>query len=247
MIEAEIHELWRSLTQAGGRELSAEQVAQLEGYLDRLIAVNEVMNLIRVSDRDEARIAHVADALTLLPHIPPNTKVLADIGSGGGIPGMVLAIALPGVRVVMVESIQKKARFLDETARALGLTNVEVRPIRAEDAGQIGDYGKKRSDLREGCDVVTARALGALVVLVEWCLPLVKVGGKLLAMKGPKLTNELPAARQAIRLLGGGESVVHAAKGLPGETGHVICEIPKVARTNEKYPRTPAETKGNPL
>lgn len=251
-MEIDAHELWRNLAEGGGRSLSEGQVEGLERYLDLLTAGNEVMNLTRIGDREEARVAHIADALTLLKHIPAGTKLLADVGSGGGIPGVILGIALPEVRVVLIESTQKKARFLDQTAQELGLRNVEVRAIRAEDAAATGENwgGKvttKRSDLREKCDVVTARAVGAMVYLVEWCLPLARVGGKLLAMKGPRIAEELPAARQAIRILGGGEAVVHEVEGLPGEHGHVICEVPKVSRTNEKYPRPATEAGKGPL
>jgi 16S rRNA (guanine527-N7)-methyltransferase len=233
------HTLWTTLARDSGRELSDSQINRLEIYLDQLIAANKVMNLTRITDRTQAQLSHVADALTLLKHIPAGTSLLADVGSGGGVPGMVLAIALPETRVVLIESTQKKARFLADTATVLGLENLSVRAIRAEEAG--------RGDLREACDVVTARAVGAMVFLVEWCLPLVKVGGKLLAMKGPRLAEELPAARTAIRLLGGADGVVHPVTGLPEASGHVICEVVKRGRTPEKYPRSPDIAKGKAI
>lgn len=151
---------------------------------------------------------------------------------------MVLAIACPRAQVTLIESTGKKARFLEETAAALALSNVTVLACRAEEAG--------RGQLRERCDVVTARAVGALVWLAEWGLPLLKLKGKLLAMKGPRLAEELPAAQRAIRMLGGGEAVVHPVQ-LVGMEGHVIVEIRKVKRTGEKFPRAASNAKGKPL
>jgi 16S rRNA (guanine527-N7)-methyltransferase len=116
---------------------------------------------------------------------------------------------------------------------------VSVSAWRAEDVGQ--------SNSRETFDVVTARAVGAMVFLVEWCLPLVKKGGKVLAMKGPKVAEELPAAQKAIRLLAGGDAVVHAVTALPGISGHVIVEVPKVGRTDARYPRSATAAKKTPL
>src|SRR5437588_13510 len=126
----------------------------------------------------------------------------------------------------------------DQTAGALGLSNLTVSSQRAEDLGNSGQ--------RESFDVATARAVGAMDFLVEWCLPLVKKGGKMLAMKGPRVADELPAARKAIRLLGGAEPVVHPVTSLPGITGHVIVEVPKIGKTDRRFPRSPSQAKGKP-
>src|SRR5207237_9110962 len=140
----------------------------------------------------------------------------------------------PDAQVTLVESTQKKAAFLENTARQIGLTNVRISPRRAED--------EARGPARQSFDVVVARALAAMNVLAEWCLPLVKVGGTLLAMKGGKISEELPAAARAIKLLGGSEAMVHPAE-LPGAMYHVIVEIRKTHRTDKRYPRTTAQTK----
>jgi len=231
-------ELWHELVKASGRELLPRQVEQLDRFIDLLRLANERMNLTRIVDREQAGMAHVADSLTLLPHIPAGTKRLADVGSGGGVPGLVLAAVLPETSVVLVEATQKKAVFLAETAKSLGLANVEVRPQRAEDVG--------RSELRDSCDVVTARAVGELVMLVEWCLPLVRKGGKLLAMKGGKAAEELAASGKAIHVLSGGEPRVHPAP-LPGAEQHVIIEIPKLGTTDARYPRAASVAKGRAI
>ena len=230
--------LWNDITTAAGLPLNESQTASLSHYLDLLLAANEKMNLTRIATREAAEIGHVGDALTLLPFLPPAAHRLVDVGSGGGVPGIPLAIARPDAMVTLVESTQKKAAFLQATITELGLKNVSVVSTRAEDVG--------RSKSRETFDVATARAVGAMVFLVEWCLPLVKKGGKLLAMKGERIVEELPAAENAVRMLGGGKPVVHPVS-LPGTTHHVIVEIPKIGTTSFRYPRAATEAKGKPM
>src|SRR2546423_4897134 len=231
--------LWIQLASAAGLTLSDEQASKLSQYLDLLLVANERMNLTRFESREAAEIAHVADALTILPFLPPGPHKLADVGSGGGVPGIPLAIARPDAAVLLIESTQKKAAFLKDAAAQLGLANVSVSSWRAEDVGH--------SNSRETCDIVAARAVGAMVFLVEWCLPLVKKGGKLLAMQGPRIAEELPAAQKAIKLLGGGPAIVHPVASLPDITGHVIVEVPKLAKTDPRYPRPATIAKGKPV
>jgi len=233
--DALMNPLWNEL--ASG-QLTDSQHVLLSRFLDLLIAGNQRMNLTRITDRAAAELNHIGDALTLLRYLPPGAIRLADVGSGGGVPGIPLAIARPDAAVTLIESTVKKARFLTETAEALGLSNVKVRPERAEEAG-VGP-------VRESFDVVTVRAVGVMAWLVEWCLPLVKVGGTMLAMKGPRLTEELPSALRTIRLLGGGEPTVHPVD-LPGTGGHVIVAIRKVRKTDSRFPRPATSAKGKPL
>lgn len=234
-----IHPLWSELASRASLTLSPEQHARLTHYLDLLLDANaRRMNLTRITDRSAAEIFHVADALTLLPFLPAGAFCLADVGSGGGVPGIPLAIARPDAQVVLIESTKKKAAFLRDAARELGLHNVQVADARAEEVA--------RTDRRESFDVVAARAVGQLAWLAEWCLPLARRGGKVLAMKGAKVADELPAAAQAIRLLGGGQPVVHPVA-LPGAEHHVIVEIPKIASTDPRFPRDPTATGGRPL
>jgi 16S rRNA (guanine527-N7)-methyltransferase len=230
--------LWFQLASNAGLTLTEEQAAKLSRYLDLLLAANEKMNLTRISDRAAAEIGHVGDALTLLPFLQPGPHRLVDVGSGGGVPGIPLAIARPDVTVMLVESTQKKAAFLKSATEELGLKNVSVSSWRAEDVGH--------SNSRETFDVAAARAVGAMVFLVEWCLPLVRKGGKLLAMKGERIAEELPAAKKAIKTLGGGDAVIHAVS-LPGTNHHVIVEIPKIGKTSTRYPRPASTAKGKPL
>jgi 16S rRNA (guanine527-N7)-methyltransferase len=231
-------ELWNQLAAKADVTLSMGQHDLLSRYIDLLLEANQRMNLTRIADRPAAEVQHVGDALTVLPFLPKETFRLVDVGSGGGVPGVILAIARPDAKVVLLEATKKKAAFLQEVVTALGLANVKVMPERAESAG--------RGELRESRDVAVARAVGAMDFLVEWCLPLVKKGGRMLAMKGARIVDELPAAKKAIRLLGGGEAVVHPVE-LPGTEHRVIVEIPKVGRTDARYPRDPTVAKGKAI
>ena len=230
--------LWTDLADRAGLRLSAAQVGLLRRHLDLLLAANERMNLTRVTDRAEAEVRHVADALTLLPHLPPGPFKLADLGSGGGVPGICLAIARPDAAVSLIESTGKKAAFLSETVKSLALPNVKVIRARAEEVGR----GRQRA----GFDVVTSRAVAAMPWLVEWSMPLLRVGGRLLAMKGNRHAEELEGAASALRFLDAATPAVHPAD-LPGAEGAVIVEVRKARPTADKYPRPATEAKGRAL
>ena len=231
-------ELWNSLAERAGLGLSAEQIAALGAYLDLLEAANQRMNLTRITDREQAEILHVGDAMTLLAFLPKEPHRLADVGSGGGVPGIVLGIVRPDIEIVLIESTKKKADFLASATKELKLANVTVEPRRAEEVAN--------SRQRESFDVAAARAVGTLEILVEWLLPLVKVKGQALVMKGPKGVEELRQAERVIPMLGGGAGETIAAD-LQAGMGHLIIKIPKVARTPPRFPRDPSVAKGLPL
>jgi 16S rRNA (guanine527-N7)-methyltransferase len=218
--------------------LSDRQLDLLGRYLDLLLEANLTMNLTALKERAAAELLHVGDALTLLPYLADGALTIADVGSGGGSPAIPLAIVRAEVNVTCIESTGKKAAFLTVTAAALGLANVKVVNARAEDFG--------RGPAREKFDVATARAVGTLDWVAEYCLPLVKIGGKVLAMKGKRAAEEMGTARKAVRVLGGAEAVVHPVA-LLGTDGHVIVEIVKARKTPEAFPRLPSIAKGKPI
>lgn len=230
--------LWTELAARASVELDEAQQSRLERYLDLLRLANARMNLTRITDPAAMRLLHVGDALTLLPHLPAGAHRLADIGSGGGVPGIVLAIARPDAAVMLVESTRKKTEFLRSAVAELGLSNVTVDPRRAEELG--------RAQGRESFEIVVARAVATLPWLVEWMLPLVVKGGLMLAMKGPKADAELAAVARSIRMLGGDEAQIVPAN-LPGHGGHVIVRIPKIRRTDPRFPRAASLTRGKPI
>jgi 16S rRNA (guanine527-N7)-methyltransferase len=233
-----MNSLWNDLAARANLVLTDAQHAQFSRYLDLLVAANERMNLTRITVREAAEVQHVGDSLTLLPFLPAGAFRLVDVGSGGGVPGIPLAIARPDATVLLVESTKKKAVFLEQTAKALGLQNVTVSQERAEDVGQ--------SNLRETFDIAVARAVATLDWLAEWLLPLVRKGGKVLAMKGERVATELPTAQRAIKFLGGGPAVVHPIE-LPGTEHRVVVYIPKMDRTDSRFPRPATRAKGKSL
>jgi 16S rRNA (guanine527-N7)-methyltransferase len=177
--------------------------------------------------------ALVADSLALLPHLEGVAR-LVDVGSGGGMPGLPLKLARPDLQVTLIESDRRKAAFLAHAAAVLALA-VEVRAERAEETGQ--------GPLRETFDAACSRALAPLPVAAELCLPLVRVGGRMLALR----TAEDPDhGAAALRLLGGGEAVVLPAPSRLRERG-VVVVVPKVAPTPPEYPRRPGIPSRRPL
>jgi 16S rRNA (guanine527-N7)-methyltransferase len=181
-----------------GIELEPAEVERLGRFLGLLLANNELLNLTAIRDEDAAWERHVFDALTLmaaLSELPDGAKV-ADLGSGSGVPALPLAIVFPKLRFTLIEATRKKADYLSSTARALGLANVEVLAERAEAVGE-------RAGLRESFDAVTARAVGALELLVRLGFPLLKVDGRCVFVKGERAPAELEAAAQVLSRLGG--------------------------------------------
>lgn len=232
------HILWTQLAADGGSTLSADQIHLLDRYLDLLLNANLTMNLTGLRDRPAAEILHVGDALTLLPFLPPGPITLADVGSGGGCPGIPLAVARSDAQVLCIEATAKKAAFLNQAAAELNLSNLSVISARAEDVG--------RGPMRQTFDVAVARAVGHLNWVAEFCLPLVKTGGKVLAMKGKKGAGELAQAAGILGKLGGGKPAIRPAP-LPGGQDHVVVEIIKVHPTEPRFPRPPTQAKGKPL
>lgn len=231
--------MWLQVAARGGVALTEAQGALFNRYLDLLTEANQRMNLTRIVDRAQAEVQHVADSLTVLPFLPVGEIRVVDVGSGGGVPGLVLAIARPDAQVTLVESTKKKAAFLKSAAEQMGLSNVVVLDQRVEDVGNDPAH-------REQYDVATARAVATMDWLIEWCVPLVKKGGKFLAMKGPKVREELPVTKKALNMTGGGEPAVHGVE-LPGAEGHVIVEIEKLRKADPVVPRSATRAKGRAL
>jgi 16S rRNA (guanine527-N7)-methyltransferase len=178
----------------------------------------------------------IADSLVLLEHLDEGGK-LVDVGSGGGLPGLPLKIARPALSVTLVESDQAKAAFLVRACAALGLHDVVVLARRAEDVGRDPLY-------RESFDFAVARALAPMPVLAELCLPLVRVGGRLLAQKTE--TEDLDAARRAIDAVGGALNRVAAAPSAARGAGTVVI-VDKVRPTPPGYPRRPGVPARKPI
>lgn len=234
-----------------GLELSDDERAALGRYLHLLLETNKRFNLTAIREPGEAWMRHILDSLTLLPQLPaaeqadaaddpPRPEMtLIDVGTGGGLPGIVLAIVLADWRVTLLEATGKKARFCEQAAGALGLGNVTVVNDRAEAAGRQREH-------RQRYAIAVARAVGPMRVMLEYTLPLVRVGGRVLAMKGQRVTDELDEAGDALMTLGGGNVELYDAWP-DSDWGGAIVSIEKVAATPKAYPRRPGEPKANPL
>ncbi len=222
-----------------GCDLDPAAPGVLRTFYDFLEEKNRVMDLTAIKGEEDAARAHFLDSLSLLPYIPKGAK-LADVGSGAGFPGMPLAIARRDVSVVLLESMQKRCDFLRAAASLEGMPNVNVVMTRAEEAGQNKEH-------REKYDVVTARAVARLHLLCELCLPLVKPGGMLIAMKGPGAEAEIAEAKRAIATLGGGEAALHSYDIPDSDRTRCLVVIKKQRPTPAGYPRRYAKIVKNPL
>lgn len=213
------------LVSTASATLCATQQAQLSEYLRLLLDANQRFNLTAVKEPAEAEQRLIGESLVLLDFMPGDATSLIDVGSGGGIPGLPLAIAKPRLNVTLLDATRKKVDFLRATAEALGLGNVATLTGRAE------ELSHDRS-LRGEFDVATARAVARLAVLVELTLPFVRVGGRVLLPKGAAAADELAEAGEAIRILGGQAELTISD---PDELRIIL--IDKLRPTPTGYPR----------
>ena len=207
-------------------------------YADLLVEKNKVMNLTAITEPADIAALHFLDSAALLTLADWKGKTVADIGTGAGFPGLPLRIVDPSIRLTLLDAQNKRVEFLKEVCGELGLADVECVHARAEEF---------EADHREGFDLVTSRAVAALPLLCELCLPLVKVGGYFAAMKSVDADAELASAAHAIEVLGG--AVDHVTDyAIPGtEVHHRVIFIKKCRETGKKYPRAFAKIKKNPL
>lgn len=224
-------------------ELNAQQLAQYQQYYERLVAVNEHMNLTAITERDEVYMKHFYDSLTLAwayPALQTEELHMIDVGAGAGFPSLPLKIAFPQLQITIIDALNKRINFLRDLVKELGLEGVTVEHARAE------EFGNKNAPDREQYDVATARALARLNILGELTLPFVKVGGVLLAMKGSAADEELQEAKKAITTLGAkiGDQIDVS---LPNGDPRSVIVIEKVKNTPKKYPRKPGDPVRKPL
>ena len=225
--------LTRGLPELG---VELKYIEQLEDFSSMLVKKNEVMNLTGITEPREVATLHLLDSLSLLPLAPLKGKTIVDVGTGAGFPGVPLKIALPESEVTLLDSLNKRVAFLQESCDALGLTGVACVHARAEEFGH-----------REEFDYAVSRAVAALPVLAELCLPLVKVGGEFLAMKSSHTEEEISEAKAAIAMLGGAITEVIDYTIPTTDIVHRVVRIKKVSPTPKKYPRRFAQIKKQPL
>lgn len=219
--------------------LTEEALERFEKYYQKLVEVNEYMNLTAITEKNEVYNKHFLDSLSIVKALDLNKSFsLCDVGSGAGFPSIPLAIACPNVNVTIIDALNKRIKFLNELVSYININNACAYHKRAE------DYAK---EARESFDVVTARAVARLNILAELCLPLTKVGGYFVAMKAQAGEEELLEAKKAISTLGG-EIKEIISFDLPDMAGsRNIIMIKKIKETPKKYPRAFAKIKERPL
>ena len=230
----------QTILRAGLAELGLDgsKAEPLEAFARAVLEKNKVMNLTAITDDADFARLHLLDSTALLNVADFSGRRAVDVGTGAGFPGVPLRILCPDVRMTLLDSTGKRIDFLRETCAALGLGNVDCVHARAEEFA---------AEHRESFDLAVSRAVAALPVLCELCLPLVKVGGQFLAMKSARSDGELEGAMDAIAALGGRlADVVDYA--IPGsDVTHRVIVIDKVDRTPPRYPRAFGKIKKAPL
>jgi 16S rRNA (guanine527-N7)-methyltransferase len=207
-------------------------------YMDGILSWNDKVNLTAITDREEFIRKHFLDSLTCspFPEMEEADKII-DVGTGAGFPGIPLALVFPDKQFVLMDSLKKRLKIIDELTEELGIANVRTLHGRAEDLARMKEH-------REQYDLCVSRAVASLAVLSEYTLPFLKVGGTLLAYKGPEALQEIKSSGGTVRTLGGILSEERRVT-IPGlESSHVILIINKIKHTPASYPRragTPAK------
>ena len=212
-----------------GFHLKKEQIEKLDLYAEILLEWNEKINLTAITDSEGIAIKHFYDSLTPLWYlnIPKNARVI-DVGTGAGFPSIPMAIVRPDLRFTLLDSLNKRLNFLNEVCTRLDIS-AELVHMRAEDAAQKAEY-------RESFDVAVSRAVAALPVLCEYCIPFVRKNGMFIAMKGSKAEEELEISKNAVSTLGA--TVEKTVKiSLPDDSERNIIVIRKKNYTPKAYPR----------
>ncbi len=229
--------------------LNEEQAEKIYQYFKMLLEKNNVMNLTAIVEADEVYVKHLEDSMSVIPILlnsdnfqecknsyGKGLKIL-DLGTGAGLPGIILAILLPQAEFILADALSKRIKFLAEVCAELELKNVELIHSRAEDMARDSIY-------RDNIDIVISRAVASMPTLIEYCLPLLKVGAKLIAMKSK--SGELDFAQNALKELKGSPFRTIELK-LTDGSERCIYLIKKNTKTSNKFPRKNGQAKNNPL
>lgn len=224
-----------------GVELSEKQLQQFQRYYELLIEWNEKINLTAITEPQEVAVKHFIDSVSAWDKKRfEGAKSIIDVGTGAGFPGIPLKIFQPQLKLVLLDSLNKRIKFLQTVVDELQLDNVECIHARAEE-------GAKNPKLRENFDIAVSRAVARLPVLAEYCIPFVKVGGTFAALKGMKFAEEAEEGKKALQILGGSEPI-SVEKKLPGlDDKRAVIYVKKIKSTPKKYPRKAGTPDKDPL
>lgn len=220
-------------------ELTEKMGQQFEDYMKLLLEWNEKINLTAITEEDDIILKHFIDSLTILKYIKEG-KTIVDVGTGAGFPGIPVKIVREDIDVTLVDSLNKRILFLNDVIDKLRLQKIKTLHFRAEEFGQNKKY-------RESFDIATSRAVANLSTLVEYLLPLVKVGGICICMKGSEIQEELENSKKAIEILGGEIEQVQEFTLPESDIKRNIIIIKKISSTPKKYPRKPGTPAKEPL
>lgn len=213
--------------------LENSQINQFYQYYELLDEWNKVMNLTAITDQNEVITKHFVDSLALVKamgEISTKEYKIIDIGTGAGFPGIPLKIAFPQLKITLMDSLNKRIKFLNEVIEQLGLKEITAVHSRAEDLGRDKDY-------REKYDLSVSRAVANLSTLSEYCMPFVKPGGFFISYKSGKIEEELSSAKHAIFLLGGKVNRIESFTLDGAEAERTLIKIEKVSEISKRYPR----------
>lgn len=232
--------LLRTLFQSIDIDVCDKQINQFTKYYEYLIEKNKVMNLTSITEKEDVAIKHFIDSIAVLKHIDFDDCTIIDVGTGGGFPGIPLAIMCPKSKFVLMDSLNKRINFLNEVIDLINLNNVECIHSRAEDLGQNEEY-------REKFDYCVSRAVADMSLLLEYCIPFVKVGGNFISYKSGNVDQEISFSKNAQNKLccKNKESFYF---NLPGtDYGRSFICFEKFDSTSKKFPRSAGKPKKKPL
>lgn len=227
--------------QAFGVTLTDKQIEQFEKYYELLVEWNKVMNLTGITEFDEVMQKHFVDSAAAAKYVEmEKVNSLIDVGTGAGFPGIPLKIVYPHIQVTLLDSLNKRIKFLEEVVDNLGLTGIETVHGRAEDAAKKAEY-------REQFDLSVSRAVANLASLTEYCLPFVKVGGKFVSYKSVSVDEEITQSKKAVYVLGGEIGKVEKFNLPESDMERSLVIIEKKRSTPKKYPRKAGMPTKEPL
>ena len=219
-------------------ELTKKQIEKFYNYMNLLLEWNEKINLTAIIEPREVILKHFVDSLTIAKYIKENEKLI-DVGTGAGFPGIPLSIVKENTDIVLLDSLNKRINFLEEIKQNLKLENITTIHGRAE------EFGKNKKE-RETYDIATSRAVAPLNILLEYLLPLVKVGGKAICMKGSNI-EEIENAKNALEILGGKIEKIEEITLPNSDIKRNIIIVKKIKNTPSKYPRKPGTPSKEPI
>lgn len=237
----DFNEAMRQAATEYGLPLDEVRLTQFETYFKLLVEWNEKINLTAITEPQQVAVKHMIDSLSCLDEsiFPGNVSVI-DVGTGAGFPGLPIKIWRPDIHLTLMDSLQKRIKFLQQVVEELTLLQAETVHSRAEE-------GAKNKRYRACFDVAVSRAVARLNILAEYCLPFVKVGGYFVALKGSQYQTEIVEAKRSLSLLGGKIEEVRPVK-LPGlDDGRAVIYIRKIKETPSQYPRKAGTPEKNPL